>query len=90
VPCLASWTLATALRNLSVDWQSKYGHPIALVETFVQRDQFRGTAYQAANWIDVGQTTGRTRQDRYSRIQAPIKDIYLYPLQRQFRERLRS
>ena len=87
---LASWTLAAALRNLSADWQTKYGHPLALVETFVQRDRFRGTAYQAANWLHVGQTTGRTRQDRYSRIQAPIKDIYLYPLQRQFGERLRS
>jgi len=87
---LASWTLAAALRNLSADWQAKYGHPIALVETFVQRDRFRGTAYQAANWIHVGRTTGRTRQDRYSRIQAPVKDIYLYPLQRHFRERLRS
>ncbi len=88
VPHLASWTLAAALRNLSADWQNKYGHPIHLVETFVQRDRFRGTAYQAANWIHVGQTTGRTRQDRYSRIQAPLKDIYLYPLQRHFREGL--
>ena len=85
---LASWTLAAALRNLSADWQAKYGHPIYLVETFVQRDRFRGIAYQAANWIHVGQTTGRTRQDRYSQIQAPVKDIYLYPLQRHFRERL--
>lgn len=90
VPHLASWTLAAALRNLSADWQAKYGHPIDLVETFVQRDRFRGIAYQAAHWIQVGQTTGRTRQDRSWRIQAPIKDIYLYPLHRQFRGRLRS
>ena len=90
VPHLASWTLRAALRNLSADWQSQYGHPIDLVETFVQRDRFRGTACQAANWIHVGQTTGRTRQDRASRIQAPIKDVYLFPLHRQFRERLSS
>jgi Druantia protein DruA len=90
VPHLASWTLAAALRNLSADWQAKYGHPIHLVETFVQRDRFQGTAYQAAHWIEVGQTTGRTRQDRSSRIQVPRKDIYLYPLHRQFRERLSS
>jgi hypothetical protein len=90
VPHLASWTLAAALRNLSADWQTKYGHPIYLVETFVQRDRFRGIAYQAAHWIHVGQTTGRTRQDRYSRMQVPLKDIYLYPLHRQFRERLSS
>ena len=90
MPHLASWTLAATLRNLSADWQAKYGHPIHLVETFVQRDRFRGIAYQAAHWIHVGQTTGRTRQDRSSRIQVPLKDIYLYPLQRQFRERLSS
>jgi len=88
VPHLASWALAAVLRRLSRDWQVKYGHPIALVETFVERNRFRGTAYQAANWIRVGQTTGRTRQDRYTSIQAPIKDIYLYPLSRKFRQRL--
>ena len=85
---LASWTLATVLRRLSRDWQHKYGHPIALVETFVERDRFAGTAYRAANWKKVGQTTGRTRQDRCYSIQAPVKDIYLYPLGRRFREDL--
>ena len=88
VPGLASWTLATVLRRLCRDWQRKYGHPIALVETFVERDRFAGTAYRAANWIKVGQTTGRTRQDRCYSIQAPVKDIYLYPLGRRFREKL--
>jgi len=90
VPHLASWTLAATLRNLSADWQTKYGHPIALVETFVQPDRFRGTAYKAVHWIHVGQTTGRTRQDRCSQIQAPLKDIYVCPLHCQFRERLSS
>jgi hypothetical protein len=85
VPHLASWTLSAVLRRLSADWQAKYGHPIHLVETFVERDRFRGTAYQAANWIPVGQTSGRTRQDRYGRLHAPIKDIYLYALHRKFR-----
>jgi hypothetical protein len=51
-----------------------------LLETFVQQDRFRGTCYQAANWIHVGQTTGRTRQDRHNRVNAPFKGIYLYPL----------
>jgi hypothetical protein len=88
VPCLASWTLSAILRRLSADWQAKYGHPIHLIETFVERDRFRGTAYRAANWIRVGETTGRTRQDRERSIQAPVKDIYLYPLQRRFRELL--
>ncbi len=88
VPHLASWALGTVLRRLSRDWQRRYGHPIALVETFVQRDRFAGTAYRAANWRKVGQTTGRTRQDRCYSIQAPVKDIYLYPLGRRFREEL--
>lgn len=90
VPSLASWTLGTILARLSRDWQSKYGHPIHLVETFVEKDRFRGTAYRAANWLRVGETTGRTRQDRDRQIQAPVKDVYLYPLHRKFRDRLCS
>lgn len=88
VPYLASWTLGAVLRRLSTDWQLKYGHPIHLVETFVERDRFAGTAYQAANWIRVGATTGRTRQDRYTSIQAPVKDVYVYPLSSKFKERV--
>lgn len=86
---LASWALSAVVRRLSPDWQAKYGHPIYLVETFVQRDRFGGRAYRAANWTGVGSTTGRTRQDRKRVIQQPIKDIYLYPLHRNFREALR-
>lgn len=88
VPHLASWILGQALRRLSTDWQAKYGHPIVMVETFVERDRFKGTAYQAANWIKVGSTTGRTRQDRNHQMQCPVKDIYVYRLQKRFRERL--
>ena len=83
---LGSCILGRVLRRLSADWQSKYGHPIVLVETFVERDRFRGTVYQAANWQRVGETQGRTRQDRYSSLQVPIKEIYVYPLQKQFRK----
>jgi len=72
--------------GFSADWQNKYGHPIALVETFVERDRFRGTVYQAANWQRVGETQGRTRQDRYHALQVPIKEIYVYPLQKHFRK----
>ena len=85
---LASWVLAAVTRHLSADWQGKYGHPIDLMETFVEKDRFRGTAYRAANWRCVGQTTGRTRQDKDRVIQAPVKDVYLYPLHRKFREHL--
>jgi len=88
VPHLASHLLAIIMRRISADWQHKYGHPLHLIETFVERDRFRGTCYQAANWKLVGQTTGRSRQDRYSTMRVPIKDIYLYPLTPRFRELL--
>jgi len=88
IPHLASHLLATILKRISADWQHKYGHPLHLIETFVERDRFRGTCYQAANWKLVGQTTGRSRQDRYSNLIVPIKDIYLYPLTPRFRESL--
>ncbi len=58
----------------------RYGHPIHLLETFVERDRFRGTCYRAANWIGVGQTQGRSRNDTDRTLQVPIKDVYLYPL----------
>jgi hypothetical protein len=90
VPQLASWLLGRVSRRLSRDWQAKYGHPIAALETFVERERFRGTAYRAANWRAVGATTGRTRQDRHTCIQAPVKDVYLYPLRRNFREALQA
>src|SRR5712692_2065405 len=86
VPHLASWILGRVLRRLSRDWEQKYGHPIVLVETFVDRTRFAGTAYAAANWIRLGGTTGRSRQDRYTTLQVPRKDVYVYPLQRDFRE----
>ena len=88
VPHLASHLLATILKRISADWQQKYGHPLHLVETFVEHDRFRGTCYKAANWKLVGQTTGRSRQDRYSNMIVPVKDIYLYPLTPRFRENL--
>lgn len=88
VPHLASWALSAVRRRLSRDWRAKYGHPIHLVETFVQRDRFRGTAYQAANWVRVGETTGRTRQDRFYSLRTPLKEVYLYPLHPAFATRL--
>jgi hypothetical protein len=59
-----------------------------LAETFVERDRFAGTSYQAANWQCIGQSCGRSRGDRSHRLQVPIKDIYLYPLRADFRQRL--
>lgn len=87
---LASWVLSRVLRRLSADWEGKYGHPILLVETYVERQRFAGTCYRAANWVPVGTTTGRSRQDRDHTIEVPAKDIYLYPLRGDFRHRLCS
>jgi hypothetical protein len=83
---LGSWILAQVSRRIAADWQAKYGHPVVLLESFVERERFRGTVYQAANWQRVGVTAGRTRQDRHTCIQAPVKDIYLSPLRRDFRQ----
>jgi hypothetical protein len=88
VPHLASHVLSRASRRLSADWEEKYGTRIYLLETFVARERFRGTCYKAANWVCVGQTKGRTRADRNHTIKAPIKDVYLYPLSKTFRQRL--
>jgi hypothetical protein len=86
IPHLASWILGAVLRRLSSDWQKKYGHPIVLVETFVERERFAGTSYRASNWIRLGATTGRSRQDRRHTLQVPVKDVYLYPLDPRFCE----
>jgi len=86
VPHLASHILGLICRRISSDWQEKYGHAVYLLETFVERDRFKGTCYKAANWIHVGETTGRSRNDRYNNLSVPVKDIYLYPLNKNFRE----
>ena len=88
VPQLGSWILGQVSRRIAADWQVKYGQEVVLLESFVERNRFRGTVYRAANWLAVGATAGRTRQDRHTCIQAPVKDIYLYPLRPAFREAL--
>lgn len=88
VPHLASHILSRISRRISKDWMSRYGHPIYLLETFVNQSQFRGVCYRAANWRLVGQTKGRTRNDRNNKIKVPLKDIYVYPLVKNFRQEL--
>ena len=88
VPHLASHVLSRVARRIGDDWQAKYGHRVYLLETFVDRSRFLGTCYQAANWIRVGHTQGRTRNDRYSTIQVPVKDVFVYPLTPHFRREL--
>jgi hypothetical protein len=87
---LASHLLALVTRRLSQDWQSRYGHPVCLVESFVQADRFVGTAYQAAGWQCLGQTTGRTRQDRRNTFRTPRKTVWVRALHPRFRETLTS
>ena len=86
VPHLASHILGQAIRRISLDWVEKYGHPVYLLETFVEKERFLGTCYRAANWVLVGQTTGRSRNDRYSTMKVAVKDLYLYPLAKRFQE----
>ena len=61
---------------------------IHALETFVDRSRFQGTCYQAANWLRLGATRGRTRNDRAHRLRAAVKDVYLYPLVADFRREL--
>lgn len=86
VPHLASHVLSRIARRLSADWQAKYGHPIHLLETFVDTSRFAGTCYRAANWRMVGATTGRTRQNKTHVPQSAPKAVWLYPLHKDFRE----
>jgi hypothetical protein len=90
VPHLGSWILGRVAGRIARDWRAKYGHQVVLLETFVEQPRFGGTVYRAANWRRVGRTTGRTRQDRHTRIQVAAKDVYVYPLRRGFREVLQG
>jgi hypothetical protein len=90
VPHLASHMLGKICRRLSKDWQEKYNHPIFLAETFVEKVRFKGTCYKAANWIHVGVTKGRGKLDTKRECLLAVKDIWLYPLDTSFREKLQT
>jgi hypothetical protein len=83
---LASHILGRIARRIRKDWVERYGHPVVLLETFVDTSRFRGVCYRAANWQCVGRTKGRSRNDRYNDLRVPVKDVYLYPLTPHFRE----
>ena len=87
---LASKILSLTSHRLSRDWQDHYGYQPVLLETFVERDRFAGTCYKAANWVLVGQTKGRGKLGPAGKISVPIKDLWLYPLERNFRHILTS
>jgi len=82
---LASKALALAARQIQDDWLREYCYAPVMLETFVDREYFQGTCYKAANWILLGQTKGRGRDDRYNAYGLSKKDIYIYPLQKDFR-----
>ena len=88
VPHLASHLLGLMASRIARDWQQLYAHPVYMLETFVDPTRFRGTCYRAANWIGVGRTTGRGKNDLTHRANRSEKEVMVYPLHRRFRERL--
>jgi hypothetical protein len=87
---LASRILGAVAKILPENWEKRYAYRPVLLETFVETDRFQGTCYRAANWVHVGQTKGRGKLDRSHRYELPVKAIFLYPLVRDFRLKLRG
>jgi hypothetical protein len=87
-PHLASHILSRVTAALSQDWEQMYGHPVYFAETFIDPERFRGTCYRAANWVLLGRTTGRGKDDLTHRQNRSIKELYGLPLKRKFRELL--
>ena len=81
---LASKILSRVARQLPQDWLQRYGFRPVLLETFVEFERHRGTCYKAANWINIGQTSGRGKKSSSHLQLIPIKDIWLYPLRKNF------
>ena len=85
---LASKILGLCARQIPKDWEKKYGYRPVLFETFVEKERFEGTCYKAANWIQVGETKGMGKWEKKDKPKKhlPIKSIFLYPLQKNFRK----
>lgn len=79
VPNLASHILSLAVKQIGNDWVETYGYHPVLIETFVDTAKYTGTAYKSANWIYLGQTKDRQFEDQ--KLNKTVKDIYVYPLQ---------
>ena len=86
--CLASKILSMARKQIPLQWKKRYGYQPVLFETFVESNRFKGTCYRAANWIHLGRTTGRGKKDTKHENSLPIKDVFVYPLKKNFRQRL--
>jgi len=89
-PNLASKILSQCARLIPEDFNRAYGYRPVLLESFIERDRFRGGCYRAANWVYVGQTQGRGKKHVYKTPGVPVKDIWLYPLVRNYRRILCS
>jgi len=85
IPHLASHLLGCMARRVPQDWARTYGHPVYFLETFIDPQRFRGTCYRAANWIYLGRTTGRGKNDQTGRPNRPLKEVLGYPLRADFR-----
>ena len=88
VPHLASHLLGRIVRRISGDWQSLYHHPLHLLESFVDIERFKGTCYRAANWTCVGRSVGRGTKSKTQGKNTSIKELWVYPLHEQFRQKL--
>jgi hypothetical protein len=88
IPNLASHVLGQTLARLPLDWEERYGYRPVLVETFVDPSRFRGTCYRAANWAYLGSTAGRGRQDQDRKAERGAKEVFVYPLEPGWREKL--
>lgn len=90
VPHLASHLLSRMTRMLPQEWEKVYGHPVYLAETFVDTTRHRGTCYRAANWVFMGKTTGRGKNDQTNKPNRTLKDVLGLPLITDWRERLHA
>ena len=85
---LGSKILSLISKRIRADWQERYHYEPVLLETFVEKERFLGTCYKAANWVYVGDTKGRGKPDVHHECNLPVKSVWLYPLRKDFRERL--
>jgi hypothetical protein len=90
VPHLDSHILGRMARRISRDWERIYGHPIYFLETFIDPERFRGTCYRAANWVVLGRSTGRGKDDRTHRRNRSIKEVLASPIHRRFHKLLQE
>lgn len=87
VPHLASHLLGLNARRISQDWEKMYHHEVVWLETFVDPERgFEGTCYKAANWVYLGQTTGRGKDDQTHKVNRSLKWVFGYPLRKEFRQ----